>query len=94
MNSIRQVKVLFQHVVWDCSFATGLKDLPGGLSQVSVLQVVEGDAHSDQGLAAEQAQQSLECAAVAWGGVELEGNPALIKSISQAIESSRRQPPR
>ena len=50
-----------------------------------------GDAHSDQGLAAEQAQQSLEFEAVAWGGVELEGHPALIMSISQAIESSRRR---
>ena len=38
--------------------------------------------------AVEQAQQSLECAAVAWVGVELEGNPALIESISESIQSS------
>jgi hypothetical protein len=38
--------------------------------------------------AAEQAQQLLEFAPVVWGGVELEGNPALIKSISESIQSS------
>jgi hypothetical protein len=38
--------------------------------------------------AVEQAQQSLECAAVAWGGVELEGKPASIKSSSESIQSS------
>ena len=38
--------------------------------------------------AAEQAQQLLEFAPVVWGGVELEGNPALIKSISECIQSS------
>jgi hypothetical protein len=38
--------------------------------------------------AGEQAQQSLEFAAVAWGGVELEGNSASIKSISECIHSS------
>jgi hypothetical protein len=38
--------------------------------------------------AIEQAQQSLEFAAVACGGVELEGNPALIESISESIQSS------
>ena len=38
--------------------------------------------------AVEQAQQSLEFAAVTCGGVELEGNPALIESISESIQSS------
>jgi hypothetical protein len=38
--------------------------------------------------AVEQAQQSLEFAAVAWGGVELEGKSASIKSISECIQSS------
>ena len=38
--------------------------------------------------AVEQAQQSLECAAVAWGGVELEGKSASIKSISECIHFS------
>ena len=38
--------------------------------------------------AVEQAQQSLECAAVVGGGVELEGKPASIKSISECIQSS------
>ena len=38
--------------------------------------------------AAEQAQQLLEFAPVVWGGVELEGNPALIKSISESIQLS------
>ena len=38
--------------------------------------------------AVEQAQQSLECAAIVGGGVELEGNPASIKSISDSIHSS------
>ena len=38
--------------------------------------------------AIEQAQQSLEFAAVTCGGVELEGNPALIESISESIQSS------
>ena len=38
--------------------------------------------------AAEQAQQSLERAAVLGGGVELEGNPASIKSISECIHFS------
>ena len=32
----------------------------------------------------------MEFAAVAWGGVELEGNPALIKFMSQSIQSSIR----
>ncbi|MCP9880496.1 hypothetical protein KBY74_11650 [Cyanobium sp. A1C-AMD] len=39
-------------------------------------------------LAVEQRQQSLEFAAVAGGGVELEGNPASIKSISECIQFS------
>ena len=38
--------------------------------------------------AVEQAQQSLEFAAVGWGGVELEGKSASIKSISECIQSS------
>jgi hypothetical protein len=38
--------------------------------------------------AVEQAQQSLECAAIACGGVELEGKSASIKSISDSIHSS------
>jgi hypothetical protein len=38
--------------------------------------------------AIEQAQQSLEFAAVAWGGVELEGKSASIKSSSECIQSS------
>lgn len=38
--------------------------------------------------AVEQSQQSLEFAAVADGGVELEGKSASIKSISQCIQSS------
>ena len=38
--------------------------------------------------AVEQAQQSLEFAAVAWGGVELEGKSASIKSISECIQLS------
>ena len=38
--------------------------------------------------AVEQAQQSLEFTAVACGGVELEGKSALIKSISESIQSS------
>jgi hypothetical protein len=38
--------------------------------------------------AAEQAQQSLEFAAVACGGVELEGKSASIKSISESIQPS------
>lgn len=38
--------------------------------------------------AGEQVQQSLEFAAVAGGGVELEGKSASIKSISQCIQSS------
>jgi hypothetical protein len=38
--------------------------------------------------AVEQAQQSLEFAAVACGGVELEGKSASIKSISECIQSS------
>ena len=38
--------------------------------------------------AVEQAQQSLEFAAVACGGVELEGKSASIKSISDSIHSS------
>ena len=37
----------------------------------------------------EQAQQSLEFAAVAWGGVELEGKSASIKSISDSTQSSK-----
>ena len=53
-------------------------------------------APSGQGLAeelshlraVEQVQQSLEFATVGCGGVELEGNPALIKSISESIQSS------
>jgi hypothetical protein len=36
----------------------------------------------------EQAQQSLEFAAIAWGGVELEGKSASIKSSSECIQSS------
>ena len=36
----------------------------------------------------EQTQQSLECAAIVGGGVELEGNPASIKSISECIQFS------
>ncbi|MEA5422639.1 hypothetical protein [Synechococcus sp. CCY9202] len=38
--------------------------------------------------AVEQAQQSLEFAAVACGGVELEGKSASIKSSSECIQSS------
>ena len=38
--------------------------------------------------AVEQAQQSLECAAIDGGGVELEGKSASIKSISECIHSS------
>ena len=38
--------------------------------------------------AVEQAQQSLEFAAVGWGGVELEGKSASIKSISECIHFS------
>jgi hypothetical protein len=38
--------------------------------------------------AVEQAQQSLEFAAVVGRGVELEGNPASIKSISECIQPS------
>ncbi|QPN65870.1 hypothetical protein [Synechococcus sp. CBW1006] len=38
--------------------------------------------------AVEQAQQSLECAAVACGGVELEGKSASIESSSECIQSS------
>ena len=38
--------------------------------------------------AVEQAQQSLECAAVACGGVELEGKSASIKSSSECIQLS------
>jgi hypothetical protein len=38
--------------------------------------------------AVEQAQQSLEFAAVACGGVELEGKSASIKSISECIQLS------
>jgi hypothetical protein len=38
--------------------------------------------------ATEQRQESLELTAVVCGGVELEGNPALIKSISESIQSS------
>ena len=38
--------------------------------------------------AVEQGQQSLEGAAVACGGVELEGKSASIKSISECIQSS------
>ena len=38
--------------------------------------------------AVEQAQQSLERAAIIDGGVELEGNPASIKSISECIQFS------
>ncbi len=38
--------------------------------------------------AVEQDQQSLECAAVACGGVELEGKSASIKSSSESIQSS------
>jgi hypothetical protein len=38
--------------------------------------------------AVEQAQQSLECAAIVGGGVELEGKSASIKSISDSIHSS------
>ncbi len=36
----------------------------------------------------EQAQQSLECAAIVGGGVELEGKSASIKSISDSIHLS------
>ena len=38
--------------------------------------------------AADQAQQSLEFAAIVGGGVELEGKSASIKSISECIQSS------
>jgi hypothetical protein len=38
--------------------------------------------------ATEQRQELLEFTAVVCGGVELEGNPALIKSISESIQSS------
>ena len=38
--------------------------------------------------AVEQAQQSLECAAIDGGGVELEGKSASIKSISECIQFS------
>ena len=38
--------------------------------------------------AVEQAQQSLECAAIVGGGVELEGKSASIKSISECIQLS------
>ena len=38
--------------------------------------------------AVEQAQQSLECEAVACGGVELEGKSASIESSSECIQSS------
>ena len=38
--------------------------------------------------ATEQRQESLEFTAVVCGRVELEGNPALIKSISESIQSS------
>ena len=38
--------------------------------------------------AVEQAQQSLECAAIDGGGVELEGKSASIKSISECIHLS------
>jgi hypothetical protein len=38
--------------------------------------------------AVEQTQQSLECAAIDGGGVELEGKSASIKSISDSIHSS------
>ena len=38
--------------------------------------------------AVEQVQQSLERAAIAGGGVELEGKSASIKSISECIQSS------
>ena len=38
--------------------------------------------------AVEQAQQSLECAAIDGGGVELEGKSASIKSISECIQLS------
>ena len=38
--------------------------------------------------AVEQTQQSLERATIDSGGVELEGNPASIKSISDSIHSS------
>jgi hypothetical protein len=38
--------------------------------------------------AVEQTQQSLECAAIVGGGVELEGKSASIKSISDSIHSS------
>ena len=38
--------------------------------------------------AADQAQQSLELAAVVGGGVELEGKSASIKSISECIQLS------
>jgi len=38
--------------------------------------------------AVEQAQQSLECAAIVGGGVELEGKSASIKSSSDSIHSS------
>ena len=36
----------------------------------------------------EQVQQSLECAAIACGGVELDGKSASIKSSSECIQSS------
>ena len=38
--------------------------------------------------AVEETQQSLECAAIDGGGVELEGKSASIKSISECIQSS------
>jgi hypothetical protein len=38
--------------------------------------------------AVEQTQQSLECAAIDGGGVELEGKSASIKSSSECIQSS------
>ena len=38
--------------------------------------------------AVEQTQQSLECAAIVGGGVELEGKSASIKSISECIQFS------
>ena len=38
--------------------------------------------------AVEQTQQSVECAAIDGGGVELEGKSASIKSISECIHSS------
>jgi hypothetical protein len=42
--------------------------------------------------AIEQAQQSLEFAAVVGGGVELEGKSASIKSSSECIQSSNASP--